>query len=71
MAEKLRVIVDTDVLIKAYRGDADKIRNLSILKGEYSISVITAIELIAGARNIRQLASLRKVLKVYPIIHIN
>ena len=71
MAEKIRVIADTDVLIKAYRGDADKIRNLLILKGEYCISVITAIELIAGARNIRQLASLRKVLKVYPIIHIN
>src|SRR4051812_6407843 len=71
MAEKLRVIADTDVLIKAYRGDVDKIRNLLLLKGEYCISVITAIELIAGAKNIRQLASLRKVLKVYPIIHVN
>ena len=58
MAEEFRVIADTDVLIKAYRGDADKIRNLSLLKGAYCISVITAIALIAGAKNIRQLASL-------------
>lgn len=71
MAEKLRVITDTDVLIKAYRGDATKIRNLSLLKGEYCISVITAMELTAGAKNIKQLAALRKVLKVYPIIHVD
>lgn len=29
------------------------------------------MELITGARNIKQLASLRKVLKVYPVIHID
>ncbi len=71
MEEKLKVIVDTDILIKAYRGDPVKIKNLNILKNSYCISVISAIELIAGSRNIRQFAALNKVLKVYSILHIN
>jgi len=71
MAQGLKVIVDTDVLIKAYRGDDVKIKNLQSLKGFYGISVVTAIELIAGAKNIKQLSSFNKVLKVYPILNIS
>lgn len=66
-----KILVDTDILIKAYRGDESKMRNLALLKGKYVISVVTAIELIAGSKNIKQLASLKKVLKIYPTIHIN
>lgn len=71
MAETLKVIVDTDILIKAYRGNETRIENLRMLKGIYGISVITAIELIAGANNIKQLSSFNKLLKVYPILYIN
>ena len=71
MAEKIKVIVDTDILIKAYRGDEIKIRNLSLLKSVYCISVITAIELIAGANTIKQLSAITKVLKVYTTADIN
>jgi len=67
----VKVIVDTDVLIKAYRGNEDKIRNLGLLKDYYCISVITAMELISGAKNIKQLASLNKVLKVYDVLNID
>ncbi len=67
----MKVIIDTDILIKAYRGDENKIRNLTLLKDEYCISVITAIELMNGANSFRQLAAFSKVLKVYRIIHIN
>lgn len=70
MEERLKVIVDTDILIKAYRGDDIKIHNLHLLKSLYGISVVTAIELIAGAKNVKQLSSLNKVLKVYPIFYI-
>ncbi|MEO8713128.1 MAG: PIN domain-containing protein, partial [Parafilimonas sp.] len=59
------------ILIKAYRGDTIKIKNLQLLKGSYCISIITAIELIAGAKNIKQLSSLNKVLKVYPILYLS
>ena len=69
MEEHLKVIIDTDILIKAYRGDPVKIANLKSLNGSYCISVMSAVELIAGSKNIKQFASLNKVLKVYPIIH--
>ncbi|MEO6843888.1 MAG: PIN domain-containing protein [Ginsengibacter sp.] len=69
MAEHLEVIIDTDILIKAYRGDSINIANLKLLKGSYCISVMSAVELIAGSKNIKQFTSLNKVLRVYPIIH--
>lgn len=67
----MKVIVDTDILIKAYRDDVIKIKNLKLLKNSYCISVISAMELIAGSNNLKQLASFNKVLKVYSILHIN
>lgn len=71
MEKILKVIVDTDILIKAYRGDTIKINNLNLLKGSYCISIISAIELIAGAKNIKQLSSLNKLLKAYPVTQID
>lgn len=61
------VLVDTDILIKAYRGDKIKEANLKYLKGRYCISVITACELINGAKNIKQRAEFLKVLRYYQI----
>jgi predicted nucleic acid-binding protein len=69
MERHLKVIIDTDILIKAYRGDSIKIENLKLLKDSYCISVMSAVELIAGSKSIKQFVSLNKVLKVYPIIH--
>lgn len=71
MEPKLKVIVDTDILIKAYRGNETKIRNLNSLQNKYCISVVTAAELIAGAKSIKRLASMDKMLKVYPILYID
>ena len=69
--EKMKVIVDTDILIKAYRDDLIKIKKLKLLKNSYCISVISAMELIAGSNNLKQLASFNKVLKLYSILHID
>jgi len=71
MEKILKVIVDTDILIKAYRDDGIKIRNLKLLKNSYCISVISAMELIAGSKNLKQFASFNRILKVYSILHIN
>ncbi len=71
MEKILKVIADTDVLIKAYRGDAQKMTNLKLLKDAYCISVISAMELIAGSKNLKQLASFDKILKVYSILQLN
>ena len=62
------VLVDTDVLIKAYRDDKAKQTNLKYLKGKYCISVITACELLNGARNIHQRREFNKVLRYYDIV---
>ena len=61
------VLVDTDILIKAYRGDKLKIANLKKLKDKYCISVITACELLVGAKNLKQLAEMNKLLRIYTI----
>ncbi len=71
MEEHIKVIVDSDILIKAYRGDSIKIKNLKSLKNSYCISVLSAIELIAGAKNPKQFAELNKIIKVYKILHLN
>ena len=71
MEKILKVIVDTDILIKAYRDDDIKIRNLKLLQNNYCISVISAMELIAGSKNLKQFASFNKILKVYSVLHIN
>ena len=71
MEKILKVIVDTDILIKAYRGDVVKIKNLKLLKNIYCISVISAMELIAGSNNLKQLSSFNRLLKVYPILQLN
>ena len=65
MEKILKVIVDTDILIKAYRDDDIKIRNLKLLQNNYCISVISAMELIAGSKNLKQFGSFNKILKVY------
>jgi predicted nucleic acid-binding protein len=61
------VLVDTDILIKAYRGDKVKIANLKKLKDKYCISVITACELLNGAKSIQQSAEMNKLLQIYMI----
>ncbi len=66
-----KVLVDTDILLKSYRGDKTKFQQLQLIKDNFSISVITAFEILNGARNIKQLASLKKELKSYSVIHLN
>ena len=61
------VLVDTDILIKAFRGDKIKQTNLKYLKDKYCISVITACELLNGAKNINQRQEFNKALGYYII----
>ncbi len=59
------VLVDTDILIKSFRGDKTEQINLKSLNDQYCISVITACELINGAKNIKQRGVFMKVLRYY------
>ncbi len=65
------VLVDTDILIKAYRDDKTKQANLKHLKDKYCLSIITACELLNGARNIHQRKEFNKALRYYNIALIN
>jgi len=60
-------LVDTDILIKAFRGDRTKQINLKSLKEKYCISIITACELINGAKNIKQRGEFMKALRYYSL----
>ena len=61
------VLVDTDILIKSFRGNKTKQSNLKYLKDNYCISIITACELINGAKNIKQRGEFMKVLRSYQL----
>lgn len=65
------VLVDTDILIKAFRGDKSKQSNLKYLRDKYCISVITACELLNGAKNINQRGEFNKALRFYTIASID
>ena len=64
-------LVDTDILIKAYRGDKIKQYNLKYLKDKYCISVITACELLNGAKSFHQRGEFNKALRFYTIASID
>ena len=71
MAQKDIIIVDTDILIKVYRGDALKRKQLDKLKGSVAISIITALELMQGISSKRRLIELNTQLKAFQIIHLD
>ncbi|MEO6813925.1 MAG: PIN domain-containing protein [Ginsengibacter sp.] len=58
-------MVDTDILIKSNKGDKNKQNNLKYFEGKYCIFVITACELLNGAKNIHQLGEFNKALRYY------
>ncbi len=62
------IVVDSDILIKTYRGDKVKQENLKFLKDKYCISVITACELLNGAKNIHQRREFNKALRYYYLV---
>lgn len=66
-----KILVDTDILIKVYRGDQKRLRELQSFKGGIFISVITALEFLNGAKSLKQFAATKKELKSYQIIHLN
>lgn len=65
------ILVGTDILIKAFRGDKTKQKNLKYLKDKYCISIITACELLNGAKNINQREEFNKALRFYTIAPID
>jgi predicted nucleic acid-binding protein len=63
-------LIDTDVMIDVSRGNpsaADYVDSLT----DQAISIITAQELIVGARDKRDLAGIDSLVSAYPIVHLD
>jgi predicted nucleic acid-binding protein len=62
-------LVDTPILVDFFRGsEKSKTWLEGFSSGELAISVITAVELIAGCRNQREQKQVEKDLELYPMI---
>jgi predicted nucleic acid-binding protein len=65
MAKRSKILVDTDIIIKIYRGDKEKYNLIASLQDVLAISLITALELMTGAKNKRKQAEVSKTIKAY------
>ena len=61
-------LVDTDVLIDVSRNNEAAIDFLDQLGDSWSISIITALELIVGARNKKEVGQIDQLVAAYPAI---
>jgi tRNA(fMet)-specific endonuclease VapC len=58
-------LVDTDVLIDVSRNNEAAIRFLEQLEDSWSVSIITALELIVGARNKEEVSEIDQLVASY------
>ena len=63
-------LIDTDVMIDVSRGNASAASYLDSLS-DPAISIITAQELIVGARDKRDLVGIDSLVSTYPVIHMD
>lgn len=66
------MIVDTDVLIWASRGNARAAKALQKAKG-FRLSAVTYMEVVQGVRNKREFSAFQKALRIWSatIVHVN
>lgn len=63
-------LIDTDVMIDVSRENAEAASYLDSLS-DSAISIVTAQELIVGARNKRDLAAIDSLVAAYRVIHVD
>ena len=61
-------LIDSNVLIDVSRGSAAAIKYVDGLADLWALSQVTAMELIVGARDKRDLATIDEFLSLYPVI---
>lgn len=61
-------LIDSNVLIDVSRGTAAAIKYVDSLPEPWALSQVTAMELIVGARDNRELATIDSFLMMYPVI---
>ena len=63
-------LIDTDVMIDVSRGNAGAANCVDSLIGP-AISIVTAQELIVGAKDKRDLAGIDSLVLTYPVVHVD
>ena len=63
-------LIDTDVMIDVSRGNASAVSYLDS-QSDLAISIITAQELIVGARDKRDIVGIDSLVSTYPVIHMD
>jgi predicted nucleic acid-binding protein len=63
-------LIDTDVMIDVSRGSADAASYVDGLS-DAAISIITAQELIVGARDKRDITGIESLISTYPVMHVD
>jgi predicted nucleic acid-binding protein len=61
-------LIDSNVLIDVSRGNAGAIQYVDRLAEPWALSQVTAMELIVGARDKRDLATIDGFLSLYPVV---
>jgi predicted nucleic acid-binding protein len=61
-------LIDSNILIDVSRGNAGAIQYVDRLAEPWALSQVTAMELIVGARDKRDLATIDGFLSLYPVI---
>ena len=61
-------LIDSNVLIDVSRGNAGAIQYVDGLAEPWALSQVTAMELIVGARDKRDLATIDGFLSLYPVV---
>ena len=64
----MRYLVDTDILIDVAKKNQEAVHYLDSLEEGWSISVVTAMELVVGARDKKELGKIDHLLTTYQAI---
>ncbi len=71
MGQKPQILVDTDILIKVYRGNVFHKNSLDKVGNNLAISSVTYLELIFGLKTRSRVIDLNKQIRAYQLIHIS
>jgi len=71
MGQKSQILVDTDIIIKVYRGHKEHAATFEEEKGKLAVSSITYIELLYGLKSRSRIVDLHKQMKAFHLIHLS
>lgn len=71
MGQKPQILVDTDILIKLFRGDKKIKKILDDHEGKLAVSIVTYFELLTGLKTKQRIIDLNKQMRAYEVIHLS